>query len=80
MPMSVHATTADRDDLPLTPREREILVLVAAGDSTRVIAERLGIAEGTVKAHLTSVYKKIRVQNRVQAARYYLAHLEGDGT
>jgi DNA-binding CsgD family transcriptional regulator len=72
-----HPNTYDRDrgERPLTTREREILALVAAGDSTRAIAERLGIAPGTVKVHLTSIYRKIRVQNRVQAARYYLERL-----
>jgi DNA-binding CsgD family transcriptional regulator len=62
-------------DRTLTAREREVLALVAAGHSTPSIAEQLGIAQGTVKAHLTSVYKKIPVQNRVQATRYYLDHL-----
>jgi DNA-binding CsgD family transcriptional regulator len=73
--MTTHSNDTDRDDGPLTPREREILDLVAAGHPTPVIADRLGISAGTVKAHLTSIYKKLRVQNRVQAARYYLDHL-----
>jgi DNA-binding CsgD family transcriptional regulator len=64
-----------REGDALSPRELEVLALVAAGDSTLVIADQLGITAGTVKAHLTSIYKKLRVQNRVQAARYYLDHL-----
>lgn len=59
----------------MTAREREVLEQVAAGHSTPLIAERLGITPGTVKAHMTSTYKKIRVQNRVQAARDYVDHL-----
>jgi DNA-binding CsgD family transcriptional regulator len=59
---------------PLTPREQEILALVAAGNSTPDIAARLGITSGTVKAHLTSVYRKIGAKNRVQAARHHLDH------
>jgi DNA-binding CsgD family transcriptional regulator len=59
---------------PLTPRELEILSLLAAGHSTPDIAEQLGITPGTIKTHLTSVYKKIGAKNRVQAARHYLDH------
>lgn len=57
---------------PLTPRQREILGLVASGLSTAEIAARLGITPGTVKAHLTMIYSRIGVKNRVQATRYYL--------
>jgi DNA-binding CsgD family transcriptional regulator len=45
---------------------------VAAGETTAAIARRLGIAENTVKSHLTNVYAKTGSRNRVQAARYYL--------
>jgi DNA-binding NarL/FixJ family response regulator len=65
------AARAHRGD-SLTGREWEILALLAAGLSTLQIAGHLGIAQGTVKTHLTSVYKKIGAQNRVQAARFYL--------
>jgi DNA-binding CsgD family transcriptional regulator len=64
----------DREDLPLSPREEEILALVAVGHSTPAISAQLGITAGTVKAHLTSVYRKLGVRNRVQAARHYLDH------
>ena len=59
---------------PLTHREVQILALVAAGEPTPAISRRLGIAENTIKSHLTSVYKKTGVGNRVQAARHYLHH------
>jgi DNA-binding CsgD family transcriptional regulator len=65
----------NRDDLPLSPRQREILALVAEGHSTAAISDRLGISPGTVKVHLTSTYRKLGVRNRVQAARYYLDHV-----
>jgi DNA-binding CsgD family transcriptional regulator len=73
---------------PLTGREIQILSLVAAAETTAAIARRLGIAENTVKSHLTSVYTKTGCRNRVQAARYYLGHYttgrpphtEGDAT
>lgn len=69
--MRAHSNSTEPDDL-LSPRELEVLALLAAGHSTPAISQRLGITPGTVKSHLTSIYKKIRVHNRVQAARYYL--------
>jgi DNA-binding NarL/FixJ family response regulator len=58
----------------LTPREREVLELVGAGLSNRMIARRLGISEKTVKTHLTSVFTTIGVTDRVQAALWWQAH------
>ena len=52
----------------LTDREQEVLRLLAAGMPNKVIASRLGIAEKTVKAHLTNVYQRIGVSDRTQAA------------
>ena len=48
----------------LTPREREILDLIAKGLSNRAIADRLGIAEKTVKGYASSVYAKLGVRDR----------------
>lgn len=52
----------------LTEREREILELVAGGLPNKLIARRLGIAEKTVKTHLTSAFRRIGVTDRTQAA------------
>ena len=52
----------------LTAREREVLALVRAGLANKQIARRLGISERTVKAHLTSVFQRIGVADRTQAA------------
>lgn len=49
----------------LTPREMELLLLAAAGVQNQEIALRLGIAEGTVKAHLHTIYGKLQVKNRL---------------
>jgi DNA-binding NarL/FixJ family response regulator len=50
----------------LTPREREIVDMVAEGLRNRNIAQRLGISEGTVKLHLHHVYEKLGVTGRVE--------------
>jgi DNA-binding NarL/FixJ family response regulator len=52
---------------PLSGREIEILKLVATGASNKEIAENLVIAEGTVKNHLTSIFSKLDVKDRMQA-------------
>jgi DNA-binding CsgD family transcriptional regulator len=73
MPYSNKAGRVREGD-PLTPRELEILSLLAAGHSSADIAAQLGIVSVTVKSHLTNIYKKIGAKNRVQAARYYFEH------
>lgn len=52
----------------LSKREREVLVLVAEGLPNKLIARRLEISEKTVKTHLTSVFQRIGVSDRTQAA------------
>jgi LuxR family transcriptional regulator, maltose regulon positive regulatory protein len=55
----------------LTRREREILGLLAAGLSNREMADRLVIAEGTLKRHIANLYRKLGVHNRTQAIHRY---------
>ncbi len=59
------------DSASLTARELETLQLVAAGHPNKHIARKLGISEATVKAHLTSIFRTLGVDNRTQAARWY---------
>lgn len=54
--------------VPLSRREREILQLLAAGESNKEIADHLNLAEGTVKNHVTSILTKLDVRDRTQAA------------
>jgi two-component system nitrate/nitrite response regulator NarL len=52
----------------LTPRESEILSLLAEGQSNKVIARNLGISDGTVKLHVKAILRKLGVHSRVEAA------------
>ncbi len=52
---------------PLTAREKEILSFVAKGESNAQIAKKLFVREVTIKTHLNSIYRKLNVDNRVQA-------------
>jgi two-component system nitrate/nitrite response regulator NarL len=54
----------------LSPREREILLLIARGDANKVIARELNIAETTVKIHVQHILRKLGLNSRVQAAVY----------
>jgi DNA-binding NarL/FixJ family response regulator len=58
----------------LTDREREVLRLVTRGLPNKLIARELGISEKTVKAHLTTVFQRIGVTDRVQAAMWARDH------
>jgi NarL family two-component system response regulator LiaR len=62
---------------PLSPREREVLALIARGHSNRQIARDLAIGEQTVKTHVRSILTKLGLQDRVQAAIFALRHRPG---
>jgi DNA-binding NarL/FixJ family response regulator len=63
---------AQLDDL--TPRERDVLVLIAKGRSNKVIALELGVAEKTVKTHVSHILAKLDLTDRTQAALYAVRH------
>ncbi|MBK7894642.1 MAG: response regulator transcription factor [Candidatus Promineifilaceae bacterium] len=67
---------SDSEDLfvPLSPREMEILEHVTRGLSNKEIAYKLGISHQTVKNHMTAILRKLRVDDRTQAAVYALRH------
>lgn len=56
---------------PLTPREKEILELVATGYANKEIADQLGLTTGTVCWYLNAIYRKLHVQSRIQAVTKY---------
>jgi len=61
----------------LSAREREVLTLIARGDSNKVIARKLDIAETTVKIHVQHILRKLQLSSRVQAAVYAAARERG---
>ena len=64
-----YASTANGDELALlTDREREIVRLIGSGESNKQIARELCITERTVKAHLTGIFRKLGVADRVRLA------------
>ena len=63
---SLHSEQRD----PLTPRESEVLRLIARGLTNRLIARELALSEKTVKAHVSAVLAKLGVGDRTQAALY----------
>ena len=68
VPPSVR-TAADplRDEISLTERQMDVLQGLLQGKPNKVIARNLDVAEGTVKAHLESIYQKLHVNSRLQA-------------
>jgi len=71
----LHARRTPARAAELTEREQEVLGLVGRGLANKQIARALGIREGTVKAHLTSVFQRIGVRDRTSAALWARTHL-----
>jgi len=70
--ISAFGGSPDNLFVPLSPREMEILQLIARGYSNKEIAHELGISRQTVKNHMTSILRKLSVNDRTQAALYAL--------
>lgn len=69
-----HSDEPDQHFIPLSPRETEILQSVTRGMSNKEIATDLGISQQTVKNHMTSILRKLNVEDRTQAAVTALRH------
>lgn len=63
-----------RNDLKLTRREKDILEMLVKGNSNKDMADAMFISEKTVKNHLTSIFRKLGVKDRTQAAVFALRH------
>ena len=64
-------------DVEFTPREMQILPMIAEGKQNKMIAGELGLSEHTVKLHTHNIFSKLRVSNRTGAANWYLSQVEG---
>jgi len=73
-PRTEMPTQAEAEREKLTPREREIITLLARGASNKEMARVLNVAESTVKIHVQSILKKLNLTSRVQAAVYAVEH------
>jgi DNA-binding CsgD family transcriptional regulator len=69
MPATFAVDDARREKLGITPRELEILALMAEGLSNREIAERLFVSENTVKTHSSRLFDKLQAKRRTQAVQ-----------
>jgi len=80
VPFTVEEPGPD-DPEPLTPREQEVLQLIAQAWSNRQIEDALGIQKSTVKRHVRRILRKLHARNRVQAAvfAYRDSHLSQEG-
>jgi two-component system, NarL family, nitrate/nitrite response regulator NarL len=63
-----HAATVIQQPFGLTPREREVLAHVVAGDGNKEIARKCAVSEETVKHHLTRIFDKVGASNRLELA------------
>ncbi len=66
--LALARTASPPPELPLTPRQRDVLRAIAAGRTTKQIAAELGIAPATVKAHTATILTLLGASNRAQAA------------
>jgi DNA-binding NarL/FixJ family response regulator len=73
-PASPGAPLAPADPGELTPREADVLRLIAAGQSNREIARTLFVSEATVKTHVNRIFAKTGSRDRAQATRYAYIH------
>jgi two-component system response regulator DesR len=67
--MTMFASKAEQPAPLLSPRERDVLVLIAAGSTNREIAENLYLSPHTIKEHTSALYRKLNARNRAEAVQ-----------
>jgi DNA-binding NarL/FixJ family response regulator len=72
--MSAATGGSGRAEHGLTPRERDVIALVATGRTNRRIAEALSISEKTVARHLSNIYGKLGISSRAAATAFAYEH------
>ena len=68
-------TPPSASQLDLTDRERQVLKMIAGGHSNKMIGNKLGITEGTVKVHVKNLLHKLGLRSRVEAAVWAMEHM-----
>jgi len=68
--MTHEQSTSEKDKIneALTPKQQQVLTLLAAGHSNKIIAAEMNLSEATIKMHVTAIFKCLNVSNRTQAA------------
>jgi two-component system, NarL family, nitrate/nitrite response regulator NarL len=74
MPHKANVAVAEVNTGKLSPREREIIVMLARGSSNKEIARMLNLSESTIKIHVQGILRKLNLAKRVQAAVYAVEH------
>jgi len=69
-----YASSGPRTDLGLTSRERQVIALIGAGYTNKDLARKLDISEHTAKHHLTNIFNKLGVSNRLELVLYAIDH------
>lgn len=72
--MNHNSSDSPLSTVELTPRERQVLQLIAAGQTNRQISRHLSVSEKTVKTHVTNIFLKIGAADRTQAAIWAMRH------
>ena len=69
-----HRAESAKQHLGVTPREVQIIALIVAGYTNKDLAQKLGISENTAKHHLTNIFNKLGVSNRLELVLYAIDH------
>ncbi len=78
VPAQTFDETGEYANYHLTPRQKDVLMLITNGKSNKQIARQLGMTEGTVKIHCMAIFRTLHVTNRTQAAMVFKQMPEND--